>query len=207
MSREKARLRPPPDTHQPNRRQALERVGAEDYRLPWHRSGRSSVQPKNAHTKNPYRGINIVSLWVAAEVRQYRHALWASFKQWAGTWRTRAQGRALIDGRLLQTVRRGTQPRRRRRRRQAPRRSRYSNVFNVAQVDGFSLPDTPATSIVERDQAADAFFAATKADIRHGGEMAFWRPWEDNIQMPDERLFRGSAYGSPKEDLYHRTRT
>jgi antirestriction protein ArdC len=79
---------------------------------------------------------------------------------------------------------------------------RYSNVFNVAQVDGFNLPDTPATSIVERDQAADAFFAATKADIRHGGEMAFYRAWDDYIQMPDERLFHGSAYGSPKEDYY-----
>ena len=74
--------------------------------------------------------------------------------------------------------------------------------FNVAQVDNFALPDTPATSIIERDQAADAFFAATRADIRHGGERAFYRPSDDFIQMPDERLFRGSQYGTAKEDYY-----
>ena len=50
--------------------------------LPWQRSGMSSIQPRNALTKNAYRGINIVSLWVAAEVYSYPHALWASYKQW-----------------------------------------------------------------------------------------------------------------------------
>jgi antirestriction protein ArdC len=77
---------------------------------------------------------------------------------------------------------------------------RHSNVFNVAQADGLTFPDTPATPILERDQAADAFFAATKADIRHGGERAFYHTQDDYIQMPDERLFRGSKYGSPYED-------
>ena len=60
----------------------------------------------------------------------------------------------------------------------------------------------PATSLLDRDHNADAFFTATGADIRHGGERAFYRPSEDFIQMPDERLFRGSEYGSPKEDYY-----
>jgi antirestriction protein ArdC len=200
MSREKARF----DLHQTLTNQiieAMERVSADDYRLPWHRSGGSSTQPKNAHTKKPYRGFNIVSLWIAAGARQYRHALWASFKQWEqlGAHVRKGERSSMVvfykeydvepnpddegdDGKRLVL--------------------RYSNVFNVAQVDGFDLPDTPATSILERDQAADAFFAATKADIRHGGESAFWRPWEDFIQMPDERLFVGSKYGSPKEDYY-----
>ena len=75
-------------------------------------------------------------------------------------------------------------------------------MFNVAQVDNFALPDMPTTSLVERDQAADAFFAATKADIRHGGERAFYHTREDFIQMPDERLFRGSQYGTPTEDYF-----
>ena len=56
---------------------AIEHVSAEDFRLPWHRTGLGSMQPKNALTKNPYRGINVVSLWVAAEVANYPHALWA----------------------------------------------------------------------------------------------------------------------------------
>jgi antirestriction protein ArdC len=55
---------------------------------------------------------------------------------------------------------------------------------------------------VERDAAADAFFAATKIDIRHGGDRAFYRPSEDFVQMPDENRFRGSQYGTPREDYY-----
>ena len=46
--------------------EAIERVSADDFRLPWHRSGLSSIRPMNAHTKNPYRGINTVSLFVAS---------------------------------------------------------------------------------------------------------------------------------------------
>jgi antirestriction protein ArdC len=180
---------------------AIERVSAEDFRLPWHRSGMSSIQPRNALIKNPYRGINIVSLWVAAEVHQYPHAVWASYKQWQelGAQVRKGERSSLVvfykeyetepdpqdeddDGKRCV--------------------ARHSAVFNVVQVEGFLLPDTPTTSTIERDSAADAFFAATGADIRHGGERAFYRPAADFIQMPDERLFRGSRYGSPKENYY-----
>src|SRR5262249_30436190 len=61
---------------------AIERVSADDFRLPWHRSGMSSIQPKNTPTKNAYPGVNIVSLWVTADRRGYAHATWASYKQW-----------------------------------------------------------------------------------------------------------------------------
>jgi len=196
MSRENARF----NLHQTLTNQivaAIERVSADDFRLPWHRSGLSSIQPRNALTNNPYRGINIVALWVAAEAHRYPSALWASYKQWEQLGaHVRKEERSSIvvfyreykvepddeDGKRLVL--------------------RYSNVFNVAQVDGFALPDTPATSLLERDQTAEAFFAATKANIRHGGERAFYRPSEDVIQLPDERLFRGSTYGSPREDYY-----
>jgi antirestriction protein ArdC len=178
---------------------AIERVSADDFRLPWHRSGLSSIQPKNALTKNAYRGINIVSLWVAAEVHRYTHALWASYKQWEqldAHVRKGERSSMVVFYREYDVEPEDDQDDGKR------LALRYSNVFNVAQVDGFSLPDAPTSSIVERDQAADAFFAATKIDIRHGGEMAFYRPSEDFVQMPDERLFRGSQYGTPKEDYY-----
>jgi antirestriction protein ArdC len=80
--------------------------------------------------------------------------------------------------------------------------ARHSSVFNIAQVDGFALPETPHTSVVERDAAADAFFAATKVEIRHGGERAFYHSRDDYIQMLAEHLFRSSRYGTPKEDYY-----
>ena len=180
---------------------AIERVSADDFRLPWHRSGMSSIQPKNALTKNAYRGINIVSLWVAAEVHSYPLSLWASYKQWAelGAQVRKGERSSLV----IFFKEYETEPDPKDEDDDGKRRvARHSSVFNVAQVDGFTLPETPTVSIVERDATADAFFAATKADIRHGGERAFYRPSEDYIQMPDERLFRGSEYGTAKEDYY-----
>jgi antirestriction protein ArdC len=200
MSREKARF----DLHQTLTDQivdAIERVSADDFRLPWHRSGLSSIQPKNALTKNAYRGINIVSLWVAAEVHQYPRALWASYKQWEqlGANVRKGERSSMVCFYKQYDVEPDPQDEDDDGKRMV---LRYSNVFNVAQVDGFTLPDIPATSLLERDQAADAFFAATKVCIRHGGERAYYHTRDDFIQMPDERLFRGSQYGTPKEDYY-----
>jgi antirestriction protein ArdC len=39
--------------------------GAGEWQMPWHRSGVS--RPVNAHTKKPYRGVNVVALWAAAD--------------------------------------------------------------------------------------------------------------------------------------------
>ncbi len=200
MAREKTRF----DLHQTLTHQiiaAIERVSAEDFRLPWHRTGLSSIQPRNALTKNAYRGINVVSLWVAAEARHYPCALWASYKQWQ---ELGAQVNACEKSSLVVFYKEyDTEPDPNDESDDGKRRvARHSSVFNVAQVSGFTPPDTPTTSIVERDTAADAFFAAIGADIRHGGERACYRPSTDVIEMPDERLFRGSQYGTPKEDYY-----
>jgi antirestriction protein ArdC len=180
---------------------AIERVSADDFRLPWHRSGMSGIQPRNALTRNAYRGINIVSLWVAAEVHQYPHALWATYKQWQelGAQVRKGERSSLVVFFKEYDVEPDPQVEDDDGRRRV---ARHSSVFNVAQADNFALPDMPATSIVERDAAAEAFFAATKADIRHGGERAFYHTSGDFIQMPDERLFRGSQYGTATEDYF-----
>ena len=39
---------------------AIERVSADEFRLPWHRTGLPSIRPINATTNAAYRGINVV---------------------------------------------------------------------------------------------------------------------------------------------------
>jgi antirestriction protein ArdC len=39
--------------------------------------------PENALTKKLYNGINIVSLWVSAELQGYAAPIWATYRQWA----------------------------------------------------------------------------------------------------------------------------
>jgi antirestriction protein ArdC len=45
--------------------------------MPWRRSGAPLWLPENALTKNRYNGINVVSLWVAAESKGYSAPIWA----------------------------------------------------------------------------------------------------------------------------------
>src|SRR5262245_29066035 len=49
--------------------------------MPWRRSSGPLFMPVNALTKKPYNGINIVSLWVAAEVAGYGAPVWGTYRQ------------------------------------------------------------------------------------------------------------------------------
>src|SRR5262245_47687699 len=57
-------------------------AGVETGRMPWHRTGTSTSFPSNAHSRLPYRGINVLALWAAAARRNYSSGVWATYKQW-----------------------------------------------------------------------------------------------------------------------------
>ena len=48
----------------------------------------------------------------------------------------------------------------------------------------------PVLDTVERIEHAEAFFAATRADIRHGGNQAYYAIRQDSIQLPPFESFR-----------------
>ena len=50
--------------------------------MPWQRGGTRPVLPTNAVTGQAYRGVNILSLWVAALERGYARGEWATLRQW-----------------------------------------------------------------------------------------------------------------------------
>lgn len=53
------------------------------YRVPWHHDGSAKRRPTNAATRAPYRGVNILALWTAAEANGHDQGLWATYKQWS----------------------------------------------------------------------------------------------------------------------------
>ena len=54
--------------------------------------------------------------------------------------------------------------------------AKASWVFNVAQVDGYNIGEPlPPLPPLERNARAEAFVVATKAEIRIGGESAYYR--------------------------------
>src|ERR1700688_2966512 len=56
--------------------------GVGTWRMPWHTSGRFAFSPINITSKKPYRGINTVCLWAAAQAKGYERGEWATYAQW-----------------------------------------------------------------------------------------------------------------------------
>src|SRR5678815_323970 len=56
--------------------------GVGNWRMPWHTSGRFAFSPINVASKKPYRGINTVCLWAAAQSKGYESGEWGTYQQW-----------------------------------------------------------------------------------------------------------------------------
>ncbi len=50
--------------------------------MPWHTSGKFAFSPINVTSKKPYRGINTVCLWAAAQAKGYERGEWGTYQQW-----------------------------------------------------------------------------------------------------------------------------
>lgn len=174
--------------------------------LPWRRTGLPNCLPTNAHSKVSYNGINIVALWASAMLRGYPFGLWATYRQWAELGAQVRKGEKAstvvfykeyaVDADPADADDNGVR-----------RVARASSVFNVAQVDSFALPEMPELPPVIRLERAEALVSSTRADIRHGGDSAFYRRRADDgsgdfIQMPDERLFQAEQESQRSEDYY-----
>ncbi|SDO44842.1 Antirestriction protein ArdC [Filomicrobium insigne] len=165
-------------------------------------SGKPLFMPVNALTGNLYNGINVVSLWVSAEVARYAAPVWATYKQWR---ELDCQVRKGEKSSLVVFYKEyETDPNPDDATDDGKRRvARASFVFNADQVDGYAAPDIPASlGPIERLEAIDSFIAATGARIEHGGQRAFYRPSTDHIQMPDEGLFCGTETMTRTEGYY-----
>jgi antirestriction protein ArdC len=86
------------------------------------------------------------------------------------------------------------------------------SVFNVEQIDGlpahFTAPAETVIDPVERIAHVEAFFANTGAEIRHGGNRAFYTVTGDYVQMPPFECFRDreSYYAILADELTHWTK-
>ncbi|WP_409527243.1 zincin-like metallopeptidase domain-containing protein [Rhizobium sp. P28RR-XV] len=82
-------------------------------------------------------------------------------------------------------------------------------VFNVEQIEGlpeqYTVPSVPVLDPVQRIDGADIFFAATGADIRHGGNRAFYSQSDDRIQLPPFEAFKDaeSYYATLAHEQIH----
>lgn len=171
--------------------------GAADWKMPWHKTGSENFTPINGFTKKPYRGVNILSLWAAADACGYPTGLWATYKQWQEMGAQVKKGEKATLVVFWKFSDRDTDEdagAREEREEHAHRGvlARGYSVFNAAQVDGYQPPPVPVIAEAERIEGAEQFFAALGADIRHGGNRAYFSPSIDHIQMPPFGIFKDS---------------
>jgi len=120
---------------------ALLEAGTAPWRRPWATriAGAPGIDlPVNYATGKPYRGINVLVLWAAAQQRGYTGGAWLTFKQaqaLGARVRKGSTGVPVVFWRMLQTDTDTEDPR------TIPLLRHYT-VFHTSQVDG--LPDAPA---------------------------------------------------------------
>jgi antirestriction protein ArdC len=171
-------------------------AGTPAWRKPWTGEKGGAPFPLRSNGE-PYSGINVLMLWLAADEKGYRAPRWFTYKQ------AQAAGGQVRKGEKSSTVvKYGTFEREDEKtgeERRLPYLKAY-RVFNAEQIDGLpteyhGTPAEPARDMgTEADPELDAFFAATGAEIRTSEDpRAFYNIEEDFIHMPPVSTFHSAA--------------
>jgi antirestriction protein ArdC len=189
-------------------------AGVRPWHQPWsasHMEGRVALPLR--HGGIPYRGVNVINLWMAALDKGYAAPVWMTFKQaieLGGCVRKGEKGTLTVYADSITRMERDEKTGE-----ENPHEIPYLKgytVFNVEQIDG--LPDKyyskPATRLepVPRIESAERYFQATGATIRTGGDRAYYAIGSDHIQMPPFEAFGDpeSYYATLAHESTHWTR-
>jgi antirestriction protein ArdC len=176
------------------------------WRRPW-ASDPAAGFPCNVVSKKKYRGINPLLLQIAAMRHGLKSKTWGTFNQWkemGGSVRKRPDnvppgewGTGIIFYKSLQITEENDDG-------EKEAKTIYMLktyvVFNVDQVEGEHLDHLRVghsvinTNPIETYEEADKVIAATGADIRYGGNAAFYHRGQDFIQVPLREQFTAPEY-------------
>ena len=173
---------------------------------PWGRTAATAPLglPSNAATGRHYSGINVIILWTAVIERAFSGQSWLTFRQALGLGGHVRKGergttvvyvdRFIPDDERRRAEEEGDEPQ------AIPFLKRFT-VFNADQCE--DLPEGLASGPAPLPERlilpqAEALIRATGADLRIGGDRAFYVPSADYIQVPPP-----AAYFEPVN--WHRT--
>ena len=190
----------------------LER-GVRPWLKPWNAENAAGrITRPLRHNGQPYNGVNILMLWASAEMQGYSCPFWLTFQQttdfgghvkkgehgspvvYASTFKKKEQGE---DGNETEA--------------DIPFLKEYT-VFNAEQCEGlpthfYTLAEPPKEKI-ECIEHAESFFRNTHADIKSGGNRAYYAMDADYVQMPPLEAFRDaeSHAATRAHEMTHWTR-
>lgn len=188
-------------------------AGVRPWFKPWsaeHAAGR--ITRPLRHNGIPYRGINVINLWLSAAAKGYACPIWLTYKQaheLGGQVRKGEHGELVVFASKItrtEATDAGEEAER-----EIPFLKGYT-VFNAEQIDNlpapFTAPAAPMLDPMHRIARAEAFFGNLAADIRHGGNQAYYAISTDRIQVPPFETFRDpeSYYATLAHECIHWTR-
>jgi antirestriction protein ArdC len=161
--------------------------GVRPWFKPWSSQGGDRITRPLRHNGQPYRGINVLALWITAEMEGYSSPYWMTFnqaKEFGAFVKKGSKGTQVVY------ANRGTATDEDTGETRSFAYLKTYTVFNAEQIEG--LPEKynlPQAEKVERPAHAriadaDAFFNHLGMDLRHGGGRAFYSPSEDYVRVP-----------------------
>lgn len=160
--------------------------GVASWTRPWRTGNIGGVMPVNGVTGRPYSGINIPILWFEREEKGYPEPRWMTYRQAQAIGGQVRKGEKATTVVFAKRITVGEEDEERR-----ISMLRQFHVFNVAQIDGFEVKPIA----IEREPGhLDRFIEATKADIRYGGDRAFYTSKHDFVQMPPRAAFESEGH-------------
>jgi len=189
-------------------------AGTPPWQKPWTGERGGAAFPMRA-CREPYRGINVILLWLEADAKGYTSPFWFTYRQAQEEGAQVRKGEKScpvikfgtfeVDKGDVATGDDG-----------GPRQVMFTklyNVFNADQIDG--LPESyyrrpePARDLgTEPDAELAAFFAATGAAIDTSDDpRAYYNPVTDRIHMPPVGTFlsAGAYYATLAHEATHWT--
>ena len=181
-------------------------AGTPPWRKPWRNDRTNTGAPANVVSGTNYRGVNALLLDLSGCESRW----WATYSQiqaLGGRVRKGEQATRIVYWReverVVATTADGTEAVE-----TFPLVKTYC-VFNAAQADGLEEFQARSRAAVNFEDFGpfEAIIAATGADIRHGGDRAFYHPGRDFIQMPSRESFesRAAYYGTLAHEACHWT--
>lgn len=150
--------------------------------------------PTNIETGAVYRGMNFMLLmWAGGGV-------WGTYKQWQN------KGCQVRKGEKSQVIIRPMMGKDKETDETRIFGWAGAAVFHSSQVDGYEAPQVETREFVA-NAVAEQVLADSGADIRHGGDRAFYVPSQDFIQMPTKEQFDNETvyYSTAMHELVHWT--
>lgn len=189
--------------------------GVRPWIKPWsaeHAAG--SITKPLRHNGQSYNGINVIMLWSEAFAQGYSAPIWMTFRQakeLGGNVKKGDHGSLVIyadtytktdiDKKTGMEIEEDI-----------PFLKGYT-VFNVEQIENlpehyYAVADEPQTDPAERIEHVDLFLSNMNAEIRHGGNNAYYATEKDYIRLPHFEFFKDpeSYYATRLHETVHWTR-